>query len=190
MVAIARPTPQPPEPRLISRSELFLAFLFVGLRGFGGVLPWARQMIIEERHWLTEEEFTELFSLCNLLPGPNIVNVSVALGARFQGLSGAVAAFTGLMVMPLLIVLSLGALYDRYHTLPAIGPLLHNLSAVAAGLILVAGIKMARPHMCKPLSVTVVLAAFIGVGLLHWPLIWVVLALVPASLLLHWRASR
>src|SRR5271170_6526978 len=91
----------PASPRRISRTELFMGFLFVGLRGFGGVLPWARQMIIEERHWLTEEEFTELYSLCNLLPGPNIVNVSIALGARFQGWAGSIAAFSGLMTAPL-----------------------------------------------------------------------------------------
>ncbi len=190
MAALALPDPAPPEPRRISRTELFWGFLFVGLRGFGGVLPWARQMIIEERHWLTDEEFIELYSLCNLLPGPNIVNVSVALGARFQGLSGSIAAFTGLMTMPLVIVLSLGALYERYQSLPALGPLLHNLSAAAAGLVLATGLKMARPHLRKPLSAAVALPAFITVGLLQWPLIWVVLALVPASLLLHWRAGK
>ncbi len=179
-----------PEPRPVSCKELFLGFLFVGLRGFGGVMPWARQMIIEERHWLGEEEFAEVFGLCNLLPGPNVVNLSVALGARFQGLPGSIAAFAGLMAMPLAIVLGLGALYERYHSLPAIDPLLHDVSAAAAGLILAAGLRMARPHRDKPFSVVIALAAFIGVGVLRWPLIWVVLSLVPASLLLQWRAGR
>jgi chromate transporter len=182
--------PAPTVPRRISRTELFLGFLFVGLRGFGGVLPWARQMIIEERQWLSEEEFVEIYSLCNLLPGPNIVNVSIALGARFRGISGSVAAISGLMAAPLVIVLTLGALYERYHTLPATGPLLRDLSAAAAGLVLATGVKMARPHWQKPLSTAIALSAFIGVGLLHWPLYWVVLALVPASLLLHRSFGR
>jgi len=147
-------------------------------------------MIVEERRWLSEEEFVEIYSLCNLLPGPNVVNISIALGARFQGVPGSIAAFSGLMAAPLAIVLSLGALYDRYHTVPAIGPLLHDLSAAAAGLVLATGIKIARPHWRKPLSAMIALPAFIGVGLLHWPLIWVVLALVPASLLLHRLAAR
>jgi chromate transporter len=185
MTSLAADIPAPPTPRRISRTELFMGFLFVGLRGFGGVLPWARQMIIEERHWLTEEEFTELYSLCNLLPGPNIVNVSIALGARFQGWAGSIAAFSGLMTAPLVIVLSLGALYERYRTLPELGPLLHNLSAAAAGLVLSAGFKMAKPQWRKPLSVAIAVLAFAGVGLLHWPLVWVVLALVPTSLVLH-----
>ena len=185
MTSLATSIPEITPPRRISRTELFLGFLFVGLRGFGGVLPWARQMIIEERHWLTEEEFVELYSLCNLLPGPNIVNVSIALGARFHGLPGSIAAFSGLMTAPLAIVLALGALYERYHTLPELGPLLHNLSAAAAGLVLATGFKMAKPQWRKPLSVAIAIPAFIGVGLLHWPLVWVVLALVPTSLALH-----
>ena len=176
--------------RRVTRTALFLGFLSIGLRGFGGVLPWARLMIVEERRWLTEAEFAELYSLCNLLPGPNVVNVSVALGARFHGVSGSVAAFTGLMAMPLLIVLALGALYEQYRTLPALEPLLHNLRATAAGLVLAAGFKMARPYLRKKLAVAVALVAFIAVGLLHWPLVWVVPVLVPVSLLLHWRLAR
>ncbi len=185
MTSLAPSLPDTPAPRQISRTELFLGFLFVGLRGFGGVLPWARQMIIEERRWLTEEEFTELYSLCNLLPGPNIVNVSIALGARFQGPTGSIAAFSGLMTAPMAIVLMLGALYERYRALPELGPLLHNLSAAAAGMVLATGLKMAKPHWKKPLSVAIALLAFIAVGVLHWPLGWVVLALVPTSLALH-----
>jgi|HubBroStandDraft_1064217.scaffolds.fasta_scaffold00449_13 chromate transporter len=190
MTAISLPDPAPAEPRRVSRQELFWGFFSVGLRGFGGVMPWARQMIIEERRWLGEEEFIELFSLCNLLPGPNVANVAVALGARFQGLPGSIAAFGGLMAAPLAIVLALGALYRQYGSLPEIGPLLHDLGAVAAGLVLTAGVKLARPHRRKPLSVAVAAAAFVGVGVLHWSLIWVVLGLVPVSLLLHggkWR---
>jgi chromate transporter len=167
-----------------------MGFLSTGLRGFGGVLPWARRMIVEERQWLTEEEFVELYSLCNLLPGPNGVNLSVALGARFHGVSGAVVAFTGLMAVPLAIVLALGALYQRFHAVPALAPVLHNLSAAAAGLIMATGIKMARPYWRKPLAIAMALPAFIGVGVLHWPLIWVVLALVPMSLALQWRGGR
>jgi chromate transporter len=163
-------------PRNISHRELFWGFLLAGVRGFGGVLPWARQMIVEERRWLDEEEFIELYSLCNLLPGPNVVNLSVALGGRFHGATGAIAAIAGLMTMPLAIVLGLGALYERYRSLPEIGPLLHNLSAVAAGLILATGFKMARPYRRQALSIGIALAAFVSVGLLHWPLIEVVLA--------------
>src|SRR4051794_29801895 len=69
----------------VTVAALFLAFLKMGLSGFGGVLPWARRGLVEERGWLTEQEFAETLSLCQFLPGPNIVNVSIHVGARFQG---------------------------------------------------------------------------------------------------------
>src|SRR3954470_20219404 len=71
-----------------SCSELFLSFLAIGLQGFGGVLPWARRMLVEQRGWLSESEFIEVLSLAQFLPGPNIVNVSIIVGRRFHGVAG------------------------------------------------------------------------------------------------------
>jgi chromate transporter len=174
----------------ITLGGLFMGFLSVGLRGFGGVLPWARLMIVEECRWLTGPEFTELLSICQILPGPNIVNVSISIGARFRGVAGAVAAFAGLMTMPLIIVLSLGALYERFGRLSIVDPVFHNLGAAAAGLVIGTGIKMATTQWRKPLSVLVALAAFAAVAWFRWPLILVVLGLAPLSLFAHWRLGR
>ena len=91
--------PPPPEVR-----ELFVGFLTIGLLGLGGVLPWARRMMVEQRRWLTGPEFTDLLALCQFLPGPNIVNMSVALGNRYRGVRGAVAAISGLLLAPVVIV--------------------------------------------------------------------------------------
>src|SRR5438477_4354021 len=97
--------------------ELFLAFLLIAMAGFGGVLPWARRMLVEKKGWLSDEEFTETLSLCQSLPGPNIVNVSIVVGSRFFGAKGAVAALTGLVAAPVAIVIVLGALYGRFGEL-------------------------------------------------------------------------
>ena len=78
-----------------SCGELARGFCEIGLLGFGGVLPWARWMVVEQRRWLTGAEFTDLLALCQFLPGPNVVNLSVALGARFQGARGALASLAG-----------------------------------------------------------------------------------------------
>jgi len=92
-------------------AELFIRFTQVGVSGFGGVMPWARRMLVEERRWLSAEEFNEALSLCQVLPGPNIVNMAVCVGTRFRGALGAFAAFMGLMCAPFAIVLVLGALF-------------------------------------------------------------------------------
>jgi chromate transporter len=97
-----RPATHPPTPR-----ALFTGFLGIGVSGFGGVMPWARRLLVEQRRWLTADEFTDMLSLCQFLPGPNIVNVAVAVGARFCGARGVLAGLAGLMIVPFAIVIDL-----------------------------------------------------------------------------------
>ncbi|MBV8576720.1 MAG: chromate transporter, partial [Acetobacteraceae bacterium] len=92
---------------------LFSGFFSTGISGFGGTLPWARRMLVEQRRWLTGPEFTDTLALCQFLPGPNVVNLSIAVGARFQGAAGALAAITGLLAAPVAIVIVLGVIYAR-----------------------------------------------------------------------------
>src|SRR6185503_16916920 len=94
--------------------SLFKGFLLLGLTGFGGVLPLARHMVVEKQRWLTGAEFSELLSLCQFLPGGNIINLSVAIGLHFRGIPGAVAATAGLIAAPTAIVVALGVVYARF----------------------------------------------------------------------------
>ncbi|HYL32454.1 MAG TPA: chromate transporter, partial [Stellaceae bacterium] len=100
--------------------DLFLHFMLISAVAFGGVLPWARRKLVEDRRWLTEREFLDTLALCQFLPGPNIVNLSIAVGARFRGLAGSIAAFLGILGLPCFVVVILGALYSRYGNLPAV----------------------------------------------------------------------
>src|ERR1700744_971742 len=77
--------------------DLFLGFLSASVRGFGGVFVMGRRMLVEERKWLTPEEFVELLGVCQFLPGANIVNLSVAVGQRFRGWKESLAALTGIL---------------------------------------------------------------------------------------------
>src|SRR5437870_205858 len=124
---------------------LFWGFLKIGLSGFGGVMPFARHMLIEQRRWLTEQEFTEVLSLAQFLPGPNIVNFSIIVGRRFQGPMGALAASLGLMLMPLVIILLLATAYAEFARIDAVRNACNGVSAAASGLILSVAFKMAKP---------------------------------------------
>src|SRR6266436_8721434 len=95
-------------------SALFMAFAKISLAGFGGVLVWARRGIVDQRRWMTADEFNETYALCHFLPGPNVVNLSVVFGSRFRGTVGGIAAFLGLVGPPMVVVTILGALYMRY----------------------------------------------------------------------------
>lgn len=171
-------------------SELFLHFMLISAVAFGGVLPWARRKLVEERRWLTEREFLDTLALCQFLPGPNIVNLSIAVGARFRGLRGSVAAFLGILGLPCFIVVILGALYSRYGNLPEVNGALLAVSAAASGMILAMAGKIATPLLKRrPLeSAPVIIAVFVAVALLRVPLPWVLLTAAPISVgVAFWR---
>ncbi|MGE0716132.1 MAG: chromate transporter [Alphaproteobacteria bacterium] len=167
---------------------LFTAFLGIALSGFGGVLPWARRMLVERRGWLTPEEFTDVLGLCQFLPGPNIINVSIAVGARFHGVPGALAAVSGLIGAPTLLMCVLGAFYARYGAQPVVQGAFTGVGAAAAGLVVAMAAKMVVPVLRdRPAAaVPVILAGWVSVGLLRWPLVWVLPALAVAGILLAW----
>ena len=157
--------------------KLFLAFMFIALQGFGGVLPFARRSLVENRGWLTAEDFNETLALCQSTPGPNIVNLSVVVGARFAGPRGALAAVAGMISAPFVIVVMLGAAYDDYGALGKTAGALHGLAAAAAGLVIATGLRMASPLLkARPItSAGLIITTFTLVALLHWPLPWVML---------------
>lgn len=170
----------PPAPTL---GELYRGFFLAGARGFGGTMPWARRLLVEERGWLTAREFTDLFGLCNFLPGPNVVNLSVVVGGRYHGPRGALAAFAGLLTLPLAVVLLLAVLYGRYGQLPGVDAFLRGVGAAAAGLVLATGLKMAAPLARAPRALVFLAVTFAAVALLRWPLVPVLLGLAPLSVL-------
>src|SRR5918911_1176074 len=163
--------PEQVPPRPPNLSALFVAFATASVSGFGGVLPFARRMIVEERRWMTAEEFNDAFALCQFLPGPNIVNFSVVFGARFGGAAGAALALAGVLGPPVVIVMALGALYARFGEFAGLQRALAGLAAAAAGLIIAVSAKMAAPLMRDWREPTpyVAVAIFAAVGLLRWP---------------------
>ena len=174
-----------------TKRGLFLGFLMVGLQGFGGVLPFARRMLVEQHRWLSEREFTEVLSLSQFLPGPNIVNVSIIVGNRFRGPLGSIAATLGLMLMPFVIVLVLAALYARFADLAPVRGATNGVSAAATGLIIATGLKMAQPLKGIPWHIVMCALTFIAIALLRLPLLWVLAVLAPISIALaRWIMPR
>jgi chromate transporter len=178
------------DPSEVTLGALFLGFLKVALLGFGGVLAWARWLIVEQRRWLSAEEFTNVLSLCQFLPGPNIVNVSIYVGGRFRGPLGALAAFTGLMGAPTAIALVLGALYARFGDEAIVRGGFAGISAGAAGLVIATGLKMAAPYRRRPIGFAFGLLALGAVGPLRISMIAVLAVLAPLSVAVAWVRRR
>jgi chromate transporter len=171
-----------------SLSELFRAFAIVSVSGFGGALPWARRKIVEQKGWMTADEFNEAFALSQFLPGPNVVNFSVVFGSRFGGAAGAAVALAGLMGPPLIIVLILAVLYAHFGDLEVLSRILVGITAAAVGLLIAVVAKMAMPLFSKrwDWAPVVAIAAFIGVAIIQWPLPLVFVVLAPISVALAW----
>lgn len=173
-------------------AELFVAFAKISLAGFGGVLVWARRAIVDQHRWMTPDEFNETFALCQFLPGPNIVNLSVVFGARIRGVSGSVAAFVGLLGPPVLIVTALAALYARYGDIDALRRTLAGVSCAAVGLLFAVILRMMLPLLRRrePVALLLLVAVFVAVGLLRLPLPLVLVVAIPLSIVVTFIVQR
>lgn len=178
-----RPVPRSP-------LHLFLAFSLLALQGFGGVLAVAQRELVDRRKWLTREEFVDAYSVAQLLPGPNVVNLSLMLGDRFFGWRGALASIGGMLFAPLVLVLVLAASYAQFASYPAVAGALRGMGAVAAGLIIAMALKMLvtlRTNVMGPWPCAVIgLGTLIAVTVFRVPLAWLVLGLGAAS----WALAR
>ncbi len=148
-----------------------------------------RRTIVERQRWLTPAEFTELLALCQFLPGPNVVNLTVAVGARFRGVLGALAALAGLLAAPMTIAVGLGSAYAQYGELPLVHRAFAGLAAAAAGLILATACKIAWPLRNRPVDLALAMVAFTAVALIRLPLLPTMLALVPIGIALQRRQA-
>ena len=175
--------PASPAPTL---PELFVAFALIALCGFGGVLAWSRRMLVEERRWMTAPEFDDAYALCQFLPGPNVVNLSVVFGRRIRGLPGAAVALVGLIGPPFLVVTLIGFAYARLGETAALQRMLAEIAAAAAGLVLGTCAKMARPLRKDRLGLLAVLMTFASVGVMRWPIYAALAGLVPLSTAIAW----
>jgi chromate transporter len=170
--------------------DLFFGFAKIAISGFGGVLPWARRIIVHQRRWMSADEFNDLFAICQFLPGPNIVNFSLIYGSRVAGVSGATAAVLGLVGPPTVLMIILGTLYTRYGALPQSRGALTGLAAAAAGLLIATAVSMAETLPRRGLgAVLIAVAALVGVGVLQWPMLAVLIVLVPISIARVWRTA-
>lgn len=174
-------------PRPTSLLEFFLALNWMALQGFGGVLTVAQRVLCEQKKWLTPKQFAEDWAISQVLPGPNIVNLSIVLGDRYFGIRGAFVAVLGLFLAPLIIVLIVATLYSQFANIAVVTGAVKGMGAVAAGMIGAVGLKLFVSIKTSPLGKTafasVVVASFVMVALLRIPLIWTIVFIGVPSVL-------
>lgn len=171
----------PPAPRPRSKTDLFLSFSLLALQGFGGVVAIVQRELVENKKWLTREEFLDDWAVAQILPGPNVVNISLMIGDRYFGVPGALAALAGMLTFPLLIVLALAIVFGGIADNPAAQGALRGMGAVSAGMIAATGLKLmaALKHNAMGLVVCwgLAIVSFVAIALLRLPLAGVLFGL-------------
>ncbi len=169
---------------VVSLGALFAAFLKVSLFGVGGGggLVWARRIGVEQRQWITEGEFADIVSLCQFMPGPNIIGIAVCTGARLRGARGTLAAVAGFLLIPWVVGFTLGVALLQHAHLPVLRNILGGLSAAAAGLLIATGIRMLMPHRGRAAALIFAGLAFGLMAVGKLPLLLVLFGLLPLSI--------
>ena len=181
-------TPKPGAPP--SLASLFLSFVSIGMMSFGGGLAaWTRREVVQKRGWLDDRQFLSGYALSQLIPGATNVNLAVFIGTQMRGTAGAIACFCGLTALPLAIVLLLGTLYlhSQGSTVgPWVGFALAGMGAVAIGLNLGTGVRLARRNISGLIPIAITAIVTVSIGVFGFPLLYTMLAVMPLSLLLAW----
>jgi chromate transporter len=177
--------PLPAQP--VTLFGIYKLCFVVGLLSFGGGLSaWMRREVVLVRGWMTDEEFFNGYSLAQILPGVNSTNMAVYIGQHLRGPIGSTAALTGLLSAPFVIVLAAAAAYQYLVAIPGFQIGMGGLAAAAVGMMFHHGLMTNRTlHRHIP-SVLVLVATFVAVGLLQWPLVPVLAVLAPLSIAASW----
>jgi chromate transporter len=168
----------------VTLPALFIACLKISLYGIGGGggLVWARRIAVEERRWISEHDFADIVSLCQFMPGPNIVGIAVCIGTRLRGSIGAIAAVAGFLVIPWVIGFSIGVWYLQQSHHPILQHILGGVAATAAGLMIATGLRLMTPYRRRPAAVLFAALAFGLMAFTKLPLLVVLFSLTPLSI--------
>jgi len=186
------PAEDRPQPK--SLTDLFVSFTLLALQGFGGVLAIVQRELVEKKRWMTREEFIEDWAVAQIMPGPNVVNLSLMVGGRYFGLKGAMVALAGMLTVPLVLVLLLAVVYAQFAGHPGVAGALRGMGAVAAGLIAATGLKLfgalQKNVLGMRLCVGLGVLCFVAIALLRIPLAYVLLTLGVSACVLAYRRLK
>ena len=187
-VGSPQPTAKAPPPRL---SELFIGMLQVALMAFGGGLSaWSQRIVVEQRRWMTDQEFVTGLTVARLLPGPNQINMAVYVGVFFRGLPGAFAALAGMLLVPFSLLMLVGVIYFQVHMVPSVDRLLAGVVAAAAGMALSMGFKILDDYWRDPVALLLAGGSFVAMEFLHVSIIPLVLIVGPLAMIWYWPRGR
>ncbi len=167
--------------------RLFATFVKIGLFTMGSgysMLVLAQRYVVDGYHWLTMQEFTDLVAISEITPGPIMINLATFVGTRVAGLSGAIAATLGLVLVPFLALYLIALNYTRFKNNPVAARLLAVIRPMAIGFITVAIMKLFKTSITDLKSALVAIAVIAATYVLGVNPIFTVLAGIVIGLVL------
>jgi chromate transporter len=166
--------------------ELFAVFLTAGAISFGGgVLAYLREYLVRNHGWLDDDDFLDALEVSETLPGLNSVNMSVIVGDRMRGAIGAAVAVIGLMLPGMVIMMTLGVLWEQQRHNQNVNHFLVGIAASAVGLLLTVTLQLGHKQFVRPLDLIIIVVTFLAVSVYKLSLGWVLLVLGPMAIWLY-----
>lgn len=186
------PLPARTEPAAVSLWLIFIAFTRTALMAIGGgVSGWMMREFVDNRQWLSEREFLTGLALSQAFPGVNVVNLSIWIGYHMRGGPGALAAALGTIVPPGILAIITVSVFDKLAEYQPVVAVISGIAAAAIGMTLTMGVKALRSTATHLVPIAIIIAMVGALFFLHWPLIPVLLVLVPISIgAAFWRIRQ
>lgn len=169
-MSAAATAPAKPAPAIVPLSGLFSAFLLIGATSFGGgVVAYLRGSLVKKHGWLTDTEFLELMSISNTLPGLNATNMSILVGNRLRGATGAILALFAMCLPSFVFMTIAGILYGDHGDRPLVTAALKGTAAAAVGLIAATWYQLGRKSVRDFFDAFIIVLAIVAINQLKLP---------------------
>ena len=145
----------------------FLTFLKIGLFTIGGgyaMIPLIEREVVERRQWLTKEDFLDLMSLSQALPGVFAVNFSIYIGHKLRGMRGSLALAAGIVLPSFIIILLIAMLFSAFADTKVVEAIFKGIRPAVVALIAVPCIKLGKTahitwtNVWFPIAIAVLIA--------------------------------
>ena len=184
---VTPPAASAPRPSL---AVIFSVFFRIGLFSFGGGLSgWIYREAVTRRNWIDEDEFMSGLAISQILPGTNVSNLTIYVGQKLRGLTGAGTALLGLLSGPFFAVIALASVYGVLKTLSYSTAVMDGVAAAAIGLLLIVIARGTLRSARSAAGLAALFGTFAGVAVFHWSLPLVVAVIGPLSVVAAWLRS-
>ena len=150
-----------------SVGQIFLEFLLIGATSFGGVVPYLHGSLVTKRHWIDDQEFVEMLSISQSLPGLNATNMAVLVGQKLRGALGSMAAIAGICLPGAVLMYATGIFYRIHGDHIWVTAALKGVAAAAVGLILSTVVGLSKKSLAGKFDFVFMALTVIAVNRLH-----------------------